>query len=40
LGTGYQIVFALSSSFHILAFLLILVTVRRVEPVQLKGDTT
>jgi hypothetical protein len=35
LETGYKIVFALSSSFHILAFLLILATVRRVQPVEL-----
>jgi ACS family hexuronate transporter-like MFS transporter len=37
LGTGYQIVFALSSSFHILAYLLILATVRRVEPVPMEN---
>ncbi len=35
LEKGYEIVFALSSSFHVLAYLLILVTVRRVEPVQM-----
>ena len=35
LSTGYQIAFALSSSFHVLAYLLILATVRRVEPVHL-----
>jgi ACS family hexuronate transporter-like MFS transporter len=34
LETGYKIVFAFSSSFHILAFLLILATVRRVQPVE------
>jgi ACS family hexuronate transporter-like MFS transporter len=33
--SGYVIVFALSSSFHILAFMLILATVRRVEPVDI-----
>jgi ACS family hexuronate transporter-like MFS transporter len=35
LADGYQVVFAMSSSFHILAFLLILVMVRRVEPLKL-----
>ncbi len=35
LADGYQVVFAMSSSFHILAFLLILATVRRVEPIKL-----
>jgi ACS family hexuronate transporter-like MFS transporter len=32
---GYVIVFGLSSSFHVLAFLLILATVRRVEPLEM-----
>jgi hypothetical protein len=35
LADGYQVVFAMSSSFHILAFLLILATVRRVEPLKI-----
>jgi ACS family hexuronate transporter-like MFS transporter len=35
LADGYQVVFAMSSSFHVLAFLLILATVRRVEPLKL-----
>jgi MFS transporter, ACS family, hexuronate transporter len=34
LEVGYQIVFALSSSFHIVAFLLILATIRRIEPIK------
>jgi ACS family hexuronate transporter-like MFS transporter len=38
LESGYQVVFALSSSFHILAFLLILATIRRVEPIRIAGD--
>jgi hypothetical protein len=33
LQVGYQIVFAISSSLHILAFGLILATIRRVEPI-------
>jgi ACS family hexuronate transporter-like MFS transporter len=33
--TGYLVVFAMTSSFHILAFLVILASVRRVEPVEL-----
>ena len=37
LARGYEIVFAITSSLHILAFLLILATVRRVEPVQLEN---
>jgi ACS family hexuronate transporter-like MFS transporter len=32
---GYLIVFGMTSSFHILAFLLILATVRRVEPIEI-----
>jgi ACS family hexuronate transporter-like MFS transporter len=32
LADGYRIVFAMTSSFHVLAFLVILVTVRRVQP--------
>jgi ACS family hexuronate transporter-like MFS transporter len=32
--TGYLVIFGLTSSFHILAFLLILATVRRVEPIE------
>jgi ACS family hexuronate transporter-like MFS transporter len=35
LDVGYQIVFAISSSLHILAFMLILATVRRVEPLRI-----
>jgi ACS family hexuronate transporter-like MFS transporter len=38
LEDGYQIVFALSSSFHIVAFLLILATIRRVQAVGLETD--
>jgi ACS family hexuronate transporter-like MFS transporter len=38
LESGYQVVFALSSSFHILAFLLILATIRRVEPIRISAD--
>jgi ACS family hexuronate transporter-like MFS transporter len=33
--TGYLVVFAMTSSFHILAFLVILASIRRVEPVEL-----
>jgi ACS family hexuronate transporter-like MFS transporter len=32
-GTGYGPVFAIAGTFHVLAFLLILVTVRKIEPV-------
>jgi ACS family hexuronate transporter-like MFS transporter len=35
-GSGYGPVFAAVSTFHVLAFLLILLTVRRVEPVELR----
>ena len=38
LDRGYEIVFALSSSFHVLAFLLILATVRRVERVPFDAE--
>ena len=38
LARGYEIVFAISSSLHILAFLLILATVRRVEPIRLNSQ--
>jgi ACS family hexuronate transporter-like MFS transporter len=38
LEIGYQNVFALSSSFHILAFLLILATIRRVQPLRIGAD--
>ena len=31
---GYVVIFGLTSSFHILAFILILATVRRVEPIE------
>jgi ACS family hexuronate transporter-like MFS transporter len=34
LEDGYRIVFALSSSFHVLAFFLILATIRRVQPIS------
>jgi ACS family hexuronate transporter-like MFS transporter len=34
LSAGYKIVFAMSSSFHILAFVVILLTVRRIGPVR------
>lgn len=33
-GTGYGPVFAAVSTFHVLAFLLILLTIRRVKPIQ------
>src|SRR5262249_2192759 len=32
---GYVIIFGLTSSFHVLAFLLILTTVRRIEPIEI-----
>jgi ACS family hexuronate transporter-like MFS transporter len=35
LAAGYQIVFAISSTLHVLAFLLILATIRRVEPIEI-----
>jgi ACS family hexuronate transporter-like MFS transporter len=35
LSAGYRIVFAMSSSFHILAFLIILATVPRVQPLKI-----
>lgn len=35
LATGYQIAFAISSSLHVIAFFVILATVRRVEPVEM-----
>jgi len=35
LDVGYEIVFAISSSLHIFAFLLILATIRRVEPIDI-----
>jgi MFS transporter, ACS family, hexuronate transporter len=31
---GYKIVFAMSSSFHIIAFLIILAAIRRVQPIE------
>jgi ACS family hexuronate transporter-like MFS transporter len=38
LDVGYKIVFGLSSSFHILAFLLILATIRHVRPIGMRDD--
>ena len=37
-GTGYGPVFAIAGSLHVIAFLLILATVRRVQPVQDTGE--
>jgi MFS transporter, ACS family, hexuronate transporter len=38
-GTGYGPVFAIAGSLHVLAFVLILVTVRRVQPLPLASET-
>ena len=36
-GFGYAVVFAIVSTLHVIAFLVILLTVRRVEPLFVKG---
>lgn len=38
-GSGYGPVFAIVSTFHVLAFLLILLTIRQVRPLEIKGET-
>jgi len=38
-GLGYGSVFALVSTFHVLAFGLILLTIRNVTPLNFKGAT-
>jgi ACS family hexuronate transporter-like MFS transporter len=37
LGFGYGVVFAIVGSFHVVAFCVILLTVRRIQPLHLEG---